>query len=229
MLDVEQGSSGWKPGSAFQPRRAFKRIVTSTGKLSAQRDAYQAELLSEWVFGEPAKDFDTTWTERGKVLEPDARRYYSFHTDTEARTVGFCVMSEGEMLERRPGGSGFDPIPAGGGPFSTPAVGASPDGLVGDDGLLELKCPREDTHMLYLARGVLPSEYRAQVQGQLWVTGRAWADFMSYCPELPPFLIRVEPDPKFQAALDDHMPVFHAELMAGRQRLIEKGVTPWQK
>ena len=162
------------------------------------------------MFGEPAKDLtDTTWTERGKALEPDARRYYSFHTDTDARTVGFCVRDDG-------------------------IAGASPDGLVNPGRprgrrLLELKCPREDTHMLYLARGVLPSEYRAQVQGQLWVTGRAWADFMSYCPELPPFLIRVEPDPKFQAALDDHMPVFWAELMAGRQRLIEKGVTPWQK
>ena len=100
---------------------------------------------------------------------------------------------------------------------------------MGDDGLLELKCPQEDTHLLYLARGVLPTDYKAQVQGQLWVTGRAWADFMSYCPELPPFLIRVEPDPKFQAALDDHMPTFHAELMAGRARLLDKGVTPWGK
>ena len=235
VLDVEQGSREWVEARLGIPTAsAFKRIVTSTGKLSAQRDAYQAELLSEWVFGEPAKDFDTTWTERGKVLEPDARRYYSFHTDTEARTVGFCVLTEGEMKVRAgliaegeeleaPNGFG------GARPTTDPAVGASPDGLVGDDGLLELKCPREDTHMLYLARGVLPSEYRAQVQGQLWVTGRAWADFMSYCPELPPFLIRLEPDPKFQAALDDHMPVFHAELMAGRQRLIEKGVTPWQK
>ena len=205
VLDVEQGSREWVEARLGIPTAsAFKRIVTSTGKLSAQRDAYQAELLSEWVFGEPAKDFDTTWTERGKVLEPDARRYYSFHTDTEARTVGFCLRDDG-------------------------IAGASPDGLVGDDGLLELKCPREDTHMLYLARGVLPSEYRAQVQGQLWVTGRAWADFMSYCPELPPFLIRIEPDAKFQAALDDHMPVFWAELMDGRKRLIEKGVTPWQK
>ena len=94
---------------------------------------------------------------------------------------------------------------------------------MGDDGLLELKCPREDTHLLYLARGVLPTDYKAQVQGQLWVTGRAWVDFMSYCPELPPFLIRVEPDPTFQAALDDHIPTFHAELMAGRERLLVEG------
>ena len=205
VINVEQGSREWVEARLGIPTAsAFKRIVTSTGKLSAQRDAYQAELLSEWVFGEPAKDFDTTWTERGKVLEPDARRYYSFHTDTEARTVGFCLRDDS-------------------------IAGASPDGLVGDDGLLELKCPREDTHLLYLSRGVLPTDYKAQVQGQLWVTGRAWADFMSYCPELPPFLIRVEPDRKFQSALDDHMPTFHAELMAGRARLLDKGVTPWGK
>ena len=92
VLDVEQGSREWIEARLGIPTAsAFKRIVTSTGKLSAQRDAYQAELLSEWVFGEPAKDFDTAWTERGKVLEPDARRYYSFRTDTEARTVGFIV------------------------------------------------------------------------------------------------------------------------------------------
>ena len=205
VLDVEQGSREWVEARLGIPTAsAFKRIVTSTGKLSAQREAYQAELLSEWVFGEPAKDFDTAWTERGKVLEPDARRYYSFHTDAEAQTVGFCLRDDG-------------------------IAGCSPDGLVNPEGLLELKCPREDTHLLYLARGVLPTDYKAQVQGQLWVTGRAWADFMSYCPELPPFLIRVEPDPKFQAALDDHMPTFHAELMSGRARLLDKGVTPWGK
>ena len=205
VLDVEQGSREWVEARLGIPTAsAFKRIVTSTGKLSAQRESYQAELLSEWVFGEPAKDFDTAWTERGKALEPDARRYYSFHTDTEAQTVGFCLRDDG-------------------------IAGASPDSLVGDDGLLELKCPREDTHLLYLARGVLPTDYKVQVQGQLWVTGRAWADFMSYAPELPPMLVRVEPDKKFQAALDDHMPTFHAELMAGRERLREKGVEPWQK
>ena len=63
----------------------------------------------------------------------------------------------------------------------------------------------------------------------MWVTGRAWWDFLSYAPGLPPVLIRVEPDKKFQSALDDHMPTFHAELMSGRERLREKGVEPWQK
>ena len=206
VLDVEQGSREWIEARLGIPTAsAFKRIVTSTGKLSAQRERYQAELLAEWVYGEPAEDLtDNPNIARGKALEPEARRYYSFHAGVDATTVGFCVRDDG-------------------------IAGASPDGLVNPEGLLELKCPREDTHLLYLARGVLPIDYKVQVQGQLWVTGRAWADFMSYCPDLPPFLIRLEPDPKFQAALDDHMPVFWAELIAGRQRLIEKGVTPWQK
>ena len=81
-------------------------------------------------------------------------------------------------------------------------------------------------HLLYLARGIVPREYALQVQGLLWITGRAWADFMSYYPDLPAFVIRVEPDPRIQDALSDALPAFHAELMAGRQSLIERGVEP---
>ena len=79
---------------------------------------------------------------------------------------------------------------------------------------------------MYLAGGVCPKKYVPQVQGQIWVTGALWGDFMSYHPGLPPFLKRVEPDPKYQKALDEHMPTFIAELLAGRDRLRELGVVP---
>ena len=85
------------------------------------------------------------------------------------------------------------------------------------------------THLLYLARNVLPRDYVLQVQGQLWVTGRGWVDFMSYCPNLPPFIVRVEPDLKIQDALDAALPAFTSELEAGRARLIELGVQPWKE
>ena len=102
-------------------------------------------------------------------------------------------------------------------------VGCSPDGLVGEDGLLELKCPMAPTHLLWLCRGVMPHVHRAQVQGQIWVSGRSWCDFMSYHPQLPPLLVRVEPDERYQAALDDLMPKLVTEVLTERERLRELG------
>ena len=206
VLNVEQGSREWIEARLGIPTASqFGRIVTATGRLSKQRETYMAELLAEWVFGEPKDDLaDNKWVQRGAALEPQARRYYALQTDSEPETVGLCLTDDG-------------------------TAGASPDGLVGADGLLELKCPAEYTHLLWLARGGLPTQHVAQVQGQLWVTGRCWADFMSYCPELPPLLVSCKPDEQFQAALDAHIPTFHAELMAGRERLLAVGVQRWEK
>jgi len=76
-------------------------------------------------------------------------------------------------------------------------AGASPDGLIGEDGLLEIKCPLAHTHVGYLREGVLPPKYIPQVQGQLWVTGRQWCDFVSYHPELKIMIVRVERDDSY--------------------------------
>ena len=216
IIDCEQGSREWVEARLGIPTASeFSRIVTATGKLSAQRDKYRAKLLAEWVTGEPYDEVpDNSYMERGKALEPQARAFYAFHADADVREVGF-VGRRVSMADIQ------DP--------EAIHVGCSPDGLVGDEGGLELKVPLEHTHINYLALDGMPTAYIPQVQGCLWVTGRAWWDFLSYAPGLPPVLIRVEPDAKYQAALDDHMPTFHAELMAGRERLREKGVTPWGK
>ena len=154
---------------------------------------------------------------RGRILEPQARDYYAFQSDVEPRTVGFCYWNE---LDLHGYGTGDAPS------RNVPAVGASPDGLVGEGGGLELKVPSAPNHLLYLAGGVVPAKYAPQVQGCLWVTGRSWWDWMSYHPDLPALIVRVAPDPKYQDALTDLLPAFHAELMAGRQSLIAKGVEP---
>ena len=127
--------------------------------------------------GEPFQQFETEWTEWGKICEPKAREYYGFNRDIDVAEVGLIYRDEGRM------------------------VAASPDGLAGDDGLIEIKCPSPEKHLLYLARGALPREYIGQVQGQLWVTGRKWVDFMSYYPDLPTLIVRVEPDEKYHDAL----------------------------
>ena len=215
VLDCEQGSRAWLEARAGIPTASqFSRIVTPSGKPSAQAEGYVAELLAEHFLGPQEDDFaGSEWVERGRVLEPVARRYYAFHRDVDPQQVGFCG--------RRTSLEGLT-VP------DAYHVGASPDALVGDDGLLELKVPMPKTHLLWLARGGLPRQHVMQVQGQLWVTGRAWCDFLSWHPDLPPVLVRVEPDPKMQAAFDEHLQAFVDALAVGRDRLIAMGVQPFQ-
>ena len=96
----------------------FSKIVTPGGKLSASRDEYIGTLLAEWALGEQDAEFQSEWAERGKLLEPEARDYYRFHRDADVATVGFVYRDDAR------------------------SVGCSPDGIVGGDGLLELKCPK---------------------------------------------------------------------------------------
>lgn len=201
VLDVEQGSDEWKRARLGIPTASnFHKIVTPTGKLSTQRFGYMHELLAEWALGpdsEPA--FDTYWLERGRQLEPEARSYYAMMRDMEPIRVGFIYRDESRT------------------------VGCSPDWLCGGDGMAEVKCPAPKTHVGYLLAG--EAEYIPQVQGQLWVTGRAWSDFVSYCPNLPPLVVRCEPDAKMMAAFDEHIQDFIEALEAARQVLIGLGVT----
>ena len=205
-VDCKQGSREWEELRLGIPTAsAFSRIITPKGKLSAQRDKYRAELLVERVFGEGAIEFDTEWTERGRQLEGEARQAYGLLRDVDPTSCGFCFRDESR------------------------SSGCSPDALVGELGTLELKCPMPKTHVLYLASPQeVPREYSIQVQGQLWVTGRAWADFMSYCPMLPPFLVRVLRDPQIQWALDEAIPAFLAELEESWRALQDQGIKHWR-
>ena len=119
ILDCEQGTQAWTEARLGIPTASeFSRIVTPTGKLSAARDGYMAELLAEWALGQPVSEFmGTDWTERGHMLEDAAREYYGVIRDVEPRTVGFLYRDESRTC------------------------GASPDSLVGSNGLLETQVP----------------------------------------------------------------------------------------
>jgi len=201
IIDCQQGSREWIEARLGIPTAScFGRLLTPGRlELSAQRRKYMAELLVEWATGEPVEDFGGgEWVERGRLMEPRAREYYSALTGDDVTTVGMCMRD---------------------------GVGASPDGLT-DAATVEIKCPSPTTHLLWLAGDELPREHRAQVQGQIWVTGRPWGDFLSYHPDFPPLLIRSEPDGRFQAALDDALPVFLGEIAAAKERLFDLGVHP---
>ena len=205
-LNCIQGSREWVEARLGIPTASqFSRIVTPTGKLSSARDSYLAELLCEWVMGEPVADFQSEWMEWGQAIEGEAFDYFALETDMAVKKVGFIYKDEGRM------------------------VGCSPDGMIEDgldDGVLELKSPMPKTHLLWLARNKLPREHWCQVQGEIWCAGADWGHFMSYHPSLPPLNIRANPDETYQKALDKFIPQFINEIQAGRDRLLELGVQP---
>lgn len=177
IVVAEQRSPEWFAARLGVPSASqFGKIITPTGKRSTQADGYLNKLVAEILTGESEYQEPNDAMIRGTVLEPEARAYYEL-IGGQVEEVGFCLHEDG--------------------------FGCSPDGLVGSQGLLEIKCPLAHTHVEYLREGVLPGLYVPQVQGQLLVTGREWCDFLSYHPDMKPLLIRVERDEKFIQTLHD--------------------------
>ena len=175
----EQGSPEWLAARLGIPSASmFAKIVTTKGAWSTSADTYINQLVAERLTGEREEIFQSHHMIRGTELEPDARDLYSLMTDSEVTEVGFCL-------------------------HDTLAAGCSPDGLIGEDGGLEIKCPAPSTHVEYLRGGVLPSKYKQQVMGCLWITGREWWDFVSYHPTMKPLIVRVERDEEYIAALEN--------------------------
>lgn len=172
VIQCEQYSDEWWEARRGIPTASsFDRIITPSGKLSAQADDYINELIGERVCLTPKFFTDRPQSRamaNGTDCEPQARSWYELeHADVQR--VGFIMTDDGRF-------------------------GCSPDGLVGANGLLELKCPMLKTQVKYLRAGGLPPEYKPQVHGQLVVTGREWVDFVSYAPGLEKLLVRVTPD-----------------------------------
>ena len=178
IIDAEQGTEEWLRSRLGCPSGSgFSKLITSSGKESTSRAGYVNGLIAEKVTGQIPEGFDNYWMARGRELEPDAKAYFEFERRCTVQEVGFCKHDEYEC-------------------------GISPDGLIDSDGGLEIKCPADATQVKYFRAGVLPNEYKAQVQGCLWITKRKWWDFLSYHPSLPPLLIRVERDEDFIKELE---------------------------
>lgn len=188
-LDVEQGSEQWHAYRVGIPTASdFDKIVQINGKPSKQREKYLYQLAGERIIGKKEETFQSSAMERGIIMEEEAREYYSFIKDVEVKKVGFCREDKGFI------------------------AGASPDGLVGDDGQIEIKCPLLHTHVGYLLDNGLPSQYFQQVQGQLLITGRDWCDFISYYPSMRPLIVRVFPVKVFLKSLADELKRFCDDL-----------------
>ena len=167
-------------------------IARTKSGYAASRANYMAELVVERLTGLPTEGYTDAAMRWGIDQEPAARAAYS------ART--------GELIEE----VGFVPHP-------TLEAGASPDGLV-LDGILEIKCPNTATHIEYLLEKTVPTKYFTQIQWQLACTGRAWADFVSFDPRMPPHLsllvVRVQRDDAYITNLEREVSLFLSELEA---------------
>lgn len=173
---VEQGTEEWhmlRLGRATASK--FNDIMAKGrgGYELAGAKNYRAELVLERLTGKRSDFFKSPSMEWGTDTEPLARLTYQLKSGNDAEECGFFAH---ETLE----------------------AGASPDGLVGDDGLLEIKCPNSATHIETLYKQKVPSKYYWQIMGQMWMTGRQWCDFVSFDPRLPEnaqyICIRVERD-----------------------------------
>jgi putative phage-type endonuclease len=201
---VEQGTPEWfaaRLGNVTASRVADVIAKTKSG-YSASRENYMAQLICERMTGTVAESYTNAAMAWGTETEPLARAAYESLADVLVDEVGYIAHP---TIER---------------------AGASPDGLIGLFGLLEIKCPNTATHIDTLISDQVPTKHIAQIQWQMSCTGRTWADFVSFDPRLPSglqmFVKRVEFDAEYVAMLKEEVIKFLTELDAKISKLNER-------
>lgn len=201
IFDSEQGSPEW-----FEVRRGVVtasefHCVLAQGKdkdgkksrdASRMRRSYMLRLVGERLTGDPAETYSNGHMERGRMMEAEARTLYAFMEDQNPLPVGFIRNGD---------------------------VGCSPDSLLSDVGVLEIKTKLPHLQIEALLFGQLPSEHKAQVQGQLWVAEREWCDFVSYWPRLPLFVHRVHREEPYIDMLAREVRAFIEETREVEKRI----------
>jgi hypothetical protein len=165
------------------------------GRESQSRRTYMLKLAGEVLTGEPHETYQNGHMERGKAMEPEARSYYEFVADEPLRQVGFI----------RAGNKG-----------------CSPDALVGENGILEIKTAAPHILGEILLADKFPPEHMAQAQGNLWIAERDWLDIVIYWPSMPKFVTRLYRDEDYIAKLSAAVDQFNDELAGIVQRLRSK-------
>ncbi len=189
--DLEQGSVEWlQARCGLLTASEMKLIVTPTLKPASndKSRAHVFELLAQRVTGYVEPSYVSDDMLRGIEQEDDALEIYNEEFAEITRT-GFITNDRW----------GF-------------TIGYSPDAMVGDDGLVEVKCPRQKSHIKIVVTGIVPDEYMMQLQTGLLVTGRKWIDFVSYHAGLPMVTIRVKPDAAIQQAILGAVCEFEAQI-----------------
>jgi len=159
IVIAEQRSPNWFAARLGKATASNFANVLAAKSTAAYRN-YRVKLALERMTGKQQESFQTEAMRQGTEREPLARIAYEAHTGHLVEEVGLCL-------------------------HDTLECGASPDGLVDADGGIEIKCPTPGKHFEYLRQKAEPAEYTAQIQGCMWITGRTWWDFVSFCPEFP--------------------------------------------
>lgn len=188
IINCTQGSLEWAQARLGIPTASeFASLLTKGrgGAESRTRQTYLYKLAGERLTGEVIESFISPHMERGKLMESEARNAYSFVTGLDCETVGFLRRGR---------------------------AGASPDALIGHNGLLEIKTKLPHLLIEALLKGEFPPEHKAQCQGQLWIAERNWIDLAIYWPGLPMVIVRAHRDETFIKELGDAVAQFNEEL-----------------
>lgn len=197
IIDCQQGSPEWFAARLGKVTASCfsKAIAGGQGKT---RRPYMIKLIAERLTGEPQESYSNAVMQRGIKTEPFAREYYELFNDVSVRQVGFVERNKD--------------------------VGASPDGLVGPDGTVEIKSPNSTTHIEIIIADKVPIIHKPQIQGGLWVCERQWCDFVSYDPRVyqkPFFCERIYRDEAYINKLSINIQMFINELNETMQKLIK--------
>ena len=188
VFDCQQGSPEWHECRRGIPTASEFATVMASGRGGAEsktRRTYLYKLAGEIITGEVTEGFSNAHMDRGREMEADARAAYAFMQDADPEAVGFIRNGR---------------------------AGASPDSLLGIDGLLEIKTKLPHLLIETILRGDMPPEHRAQVQGQLWITDRQWCDVAVFWPGMPLFVHRANRDDAFISVLAAAVADFNSEL-----------------
>lgn len=184
IIDVPQGSPEWRQARAGVVTASCFADVLAKGQGKTRR-TYMMKLAGELITGEATESYSNGHMERGNAMEEEAVSLYEMRFDVECARVGF--MRNGR-------------------------VGCSPDRLLGDKRLVQIKTALPHIHAETLLAGEMPSGHRAQVQGELWVSGRESSDFVQYWPRMPLFVKTVHRDERYICELERECAAFVQEL-----------------
>ena len=200
IFDFDQNSEEWYRARMGVPTASEFATVMAKGVggkgPSKTRRTYMLKLAGEIVTGEPMENYSNAHMERGKAMEDEARNFYAFMNDAEPRRVGF---------------------------ISNGPKGCSPDSLLGDAGMLEIKTKLPHLLIEVLLKDDFPPEHKAQCQGQLWVAEREWLDLAIYWPNLPLFVKRAYRDEAYLKTLANEIDRFNDELAEMVERVRSYG------
>lgn len=194
-----QGSEEWSAARCGRATASEFSSILAKGQ-GKTRAAYFRRVLAERLTGKPVETYRNGHMDRGTAEEPFARMAYEAHTGAMIEEVGFIE-------------------------HSALMAGCSPDGLIADNGGIEIKSVIPTVQLETILAGGYPSDHKAQIQGNLWVSGRKWWDFCSYCSIMPRhlqlYIFRVERDEKYIKDLEAEVTKFLKEVDEAFLKLME--------